>query len=93
MKKVLLYTMLLSTMFFTGCTEKNILTVQQEIGRWVIYFAYILPVILALVFHFEIKKIKWYFSVLLLFALHIFYILILYLIFPITLKELLLIIY
>ena len=67
--------------------------VISTITSWMMYFAYILPIIFASMYQFNIKNSKWYFTILIAIVVHVVWAGLVLLISPFSFKELVVIFY
>lgn len=79
-------------LLLSGCGETGKIMVSTMLN-WMVYFAYILPVLFALMYQFKINNSKWYFAILIGVIIHIIWIGLVLLITTFSFKEILVIFY
>ncbi|MFY4796846.1 hypothetical protein ACOTVS_10005 [Aliarcobacter butzleri] len=59
----------------SGCYDNSSREmIALSMAKWMIYLAYILPVIFALMYQFKVKNSRWYFTILIGFSIHLIWV-------------------
>lgn len=85
---------ILLMLVLSGCfNEESQKIIIRSTINWMVYCAYILPVVGALMYQINVKNSKWYFTILIAVAIHLIYGALLLLTTPFSFEEILVLFY